>query len=270
MSLILCRKEPVTRPYWIEPLGIHIYSSQELCYVIYNHALLVMDDFINEGLITFIREQLDMPFLAAKLEKWQAAGESSDDMLLIILQECFYYQTTEINKFRSQLLLYRKMHPAQLKKERADCLFGLCQYGRAISIYEKILQMPKDGTVDELFLGKVWNNLGSSYARMFQLNQAWKALEIAYSYTKDQSVLKRLYHLTKLDQDLVLVERYQTLITPELQEKWDKELEEAALRAKGSRRLEELEHLFEKDPIKRTEGARKLVYQWRQEYRSML
>ena len=40
MSLILCRQEPVTVPYPLEELGIHLYSSQELCYVIYHYPLL--------------------------------------------------------------------------------------------------------------------------------------------------------------------------------------------------------------------------------------
>ena len=44
MSLILCRQEPVTVPLYIEDLGIHIYSSQELCYVIYNNPLLVLEE----------------------------------------------------------------------------------------------------------------------------------------------------------------------------------------------------------------------------------
>ena len=27
MSLILCRQEPVTSPYFVEELGVHLYSS---------------------------------------------------------------------------------------------------------------------------------------------------------------------------------------------------------------------------------------------------
>ena len=34
MSLLLCRQESVTNPYYIEPMGIRIWSSQELSYVI--------------------------------------------------------------------------------------------------------------------------------------------------------------------------------------------------------------------------------------------
>ena len=50
MSLLLCRREKVKHPFYIEVLGIHIYSSQELCYVIYHHPLLVMNDFVDASL----------------------------------------------------------------------------------------------------------------------------------------------------------------------------------------------------------------------------
>ena len=57
MSLILCRQEPVKIPLYIEDLGIHIYSSQELCYVIYNNPLLVLEDFIDSRLTEFLRDR---------------------------------------------------------------------------------------------------------------------------------------------------------------------------------------------------------------------
>ena len=55
MSLLLCRREPVKHPFYIEVLGIHIYSSQELCYVICNHPLLVMDGFVGKALYSFVK-----------------------------------------------------------------------------------------------------------------------------------------------------------------------------------------------------------------------
>ena len=54
MSLILCRQEPVKHPFYFEGLGVHLYSSQELCYVIYQNPLLVLDHFVDEHLIEFI------------------------------------------------------------------------------------------------------------------------------------------------------------------------------------------------------------------------
>ena len=70
MSLILCRQEPVTSPYFVEELGVHLYSSQELNYVIYHHPLLVMEDFVNERLAAFLRTELRLPFLAERIQKW--------------------------------------------------------------------------------------------------------------------------------------------------------------------------------------------------------
>ena len=64
MSVIFCRREQVSHPYFIESLGVHVYTSQELCYVIYHYPLLAMDDFVNQNLIDFIRKELDMGFTA--------------------------------------------------------------------------------------------------------------------------------------------------------------------------------------------------------------
>ena len=58
MSLILCRMEPVKHPFEVPELGVKLYSSQELCYVIYENPLLVMDDFVDYRLIQFIQEDL--------------------------------------------------------------------------------------------------------------------------------------------------------------------------------------------------------------------
>ena len=85
MSLILCRMEPVRHPFEIPELGIRIHSSQELCYVIYENPLLVMDDFVDYRLIQFIQEDLGMEFLAGKLENWKKSGENPDNLLLLIL-----------------------------------------------------------------------------------------------------------------------------------------------------------------------------------------
>ena len=86
MSLILCRQEPVRHPFYIERLGVHIASSQELCYVIYQNPLLVLDGFVDDRLIEFIRSELGLSFLAGKLEAWQRSGESQDELPIVILR----------------------------------------------------------------------------------------------------------------------------------------------------------------------------------------
>lgn len=108
MSLILCRQEPVRHPFYIERLGVHIASSQELCYVIYQNPLLVLDGFVDDRLIEFIRSELGLSFLAGKLEAWQRSGESQDELPIVILQECCYYTAKEIAAYRMKLAAFRK------------------------------------------------------------------------------------------------------------------------------------------------------------------
>ena len=69
MSVIVCRPEQVVHPYYVEGLGVNIHSSQEFCYAIYHHPMLFLDKFADQSVIDFIRDELGMGFLAARMEQ---------------------------------------------------------------------------------------------------------------------------------------------------------------------------------------------------------
>lgn len=270
MSLILCRHEPVKHPYFIDRLGIHITSSQELCYVIYNNPLLAMGGFIDDNLITFIRTELDMAFLAGKLEAYKKSGEDPDEMIFIILQECYYYTAKEISKFRQKIAAYRKMSAAEFTKETADFYFRLKQYGTAVIYYEKILDDWRIKSLSDEFTSKIWNNIGASYAGIFWFEKAMAAFDMSYNFQKNRDTLKKIYQLTLLNPELTLKERYEALITKEEKDGWKEELETVLKEASGDGKVKEVENLFDRDPIKRMAGAGKMLTKWKQEYRKMI
>lgn len=270
MSLLLCRQENVTRPYYAENLGIHIYSSQELSYVIYHYPLLVLDGFVNDSLLEFLREELNQGFLAVKLERWLKSTENPDEALMLILQECDYCSSQEISRYRQEISEIRKKHPAEYGKLKASELFSMGQYGRTVKQYKKLLELPADEVVDDAFAGTVWNNIGVCYGRMFQPARALEAFEQSYTKMPDQRVLRQIYWLVKLDAKLVLGDRFKTLITEELAGQWDSELQQARKGAVESGRLKNLEELFERDPIKRQAGEIQLIKKWKKEYRAMV
>lgn len=269
MSLLLCRQEHVKRPYFMEPMGIHLYSSQELSYVIFNHPMLVLDDFVDERLLTFLREELNQGFLALKLERWLKSGESPDEALMIILQECDYYSMAEVGRFRQMAAALRKKHPADFMRMKADELFSLGQYGRAVKLYKELLDYPPGDHVDDLFFARIWNNLGSCYARMFQLDKAFKAYENAYKKNQQEIILERLYDLSRIDNRLALSPELQSEITEKQQKLWEDKLIRARQKARDSRQVKELETLFQQDSVKRRAGETELICQWKQEYRNM-
>ncbi len=269
MSILFCRPEPVKHPFYVEPLGIHIWSSQELCYIIYHNPLLVLEDFADEHLIAFIREELDMEYLAVRLEKLVKSGEGADQLLFAILAECSYYPAAEQNQFRQEVAALKKLSPSEYAKKKGDYMFGLKQYGKAVSIYTKLLEAPRDPAGAPGFTGKIWCNLGCAYSRMFQFEKAYSAFDRAYLELKEPEILKKIYFLTCFS-SLELKELYKSQMTPEMKKTWDQELSEAREQARASESVLKLEALFEKDPIKRMAGASKLVKQWKQEYRGMI
>ncbi len=270
MSLLLCRQENVKRPYYVETLGIRIYSSQELSYVIYHYPLLVMEDFVGESLLEFMREELNQGFLALKVERWLKSGEDPDEALILILQECDYYRPGEISHYRQQLTSLRKKHPAEFKKLLADELFSMRQYGRALNLYRELLEFPRDEYVDDLFLGRIWNNLGSCYARMFQTKRAFEAYGYAYSRAPEEQILKQIYWLTKLDRGLKLGERLGALITEEKTRQWDQFMDEARAQAVQSETVKQMEEIFGQEEDARREKESELLHNWKQEYRGMI
>ena len=180
MSLILCRQEPVTVPLYIEDLGIHLYSSQELCYVIYNNPLLVLEGFIDKRLTEFLRSELRMPFLAERVEKWMDSHGATEEILYLILKECNYYTPKEQAAYRQTVNGLKKLSEEEYEKRRADYFYGLDLFGKAVTIYEQIL----DGAGRHLsgdFRGKVWNNIAACYAKLFCYQKAMHAYENAWN-----------------------------------------------------------------------------------------
>lgn len=267
MSLWLCRQEQVHHPFYVENLGVHLYSSQELSYVIYRYPLMVLDGFVNDTLLEFLRDELNLGFLALKLERWLASREDPDESLVMILQECDYYTSAEISRYRQQLTALRKKHSAEYRKMKADELFSMKQYGRAVKLYQELLDCPKDSYVNEVYEGRIWNNLGSCYARMFRLKEAFDAYERAYNKLNQVEILKSLYCLTRLDGRLELGDRLKALATEELQADWQVQFEQA--RAKRNDEVDQLETLFKRDSIRRQAGAAAMIHRWKQEYRHM-
>ncbi|MBQ7795728.1 MAG: hypothetical protein IJ374_04100 [Lachnospiraceae bacterium] len=270
MSLILCRQEPVTSPYFIEELGIHIYSSQELCYVIYNHPLLVMEDFVDVGLAEFLRSELRMPFLAERIEKWLDGRGASDELLFLILQECAYYSPQEQARYRQAVTNLRKISVDEYAKRRADYHYSLGLYGRAISMYEKILDAGKEKHLSGEFKSRIWNNIAACYTKLFCFQKAMYAYDCAWNEKSEKAYLKRMYFLTLMEPELEMKDRYKELIEKEDTCAWDVEAQGSMDEAANSSEVIRLQQLFEKDPIKRISGAGEIINDWKYQYRKMI
>lgn len=269
MSLRLCRSEKVKNPYYVSFLGVHLYSSQELAYVIYHYPLLVMDQPVDDRLLDFLREELNLGFLALKLDNWRKSEENSDEMLVFLLQESDYYTQNEISEYRQTISGYRKMPDSERKKLRADALFGMRQYGKAVTMYGELLDEPSDGNEDPQFAAGVWNNLGACYGRMFLLDRAAEAFEKAYNRGGNRESLRSLYWIGKLDSRIMPGERFTSTITQEEKTQWDAAFDDARAQAAQSDLVKQVDAWFQDGAEDGEKKARELVETWKSEYRAM-
>lgn len=57
-------------PFEVEELDLRLYTIEELCYYIYNNLALIGEDFIDEHLLSFLRDELDLKEEAEKIERF--------------------------------------------------------------------------------------------------------------------------------------------------------------------------------------------------------
>lgn len=270
MSLLLCRREFVKHPFYIEILGIYIYSSQELCYVICNHPLLVMDGFVDKALFGFVKNELGMGAVAGRMEKLSETGSRPEEVLYLFLAECDYCTEKDIHKFRQTAAAYRSLPPSRYEKEAADYLFGKKQYGRAAARYEKLVSEAEEKKEEAVFVGTLYECLGAAYAQMFQFHCAYRAYDRAYGLSHSRDVLKRIFFLSVIAPELDAADTYKGLFKPEFTAAWEEELRQARTNGEQVEAVRTLRGLMKKNPDGRMEGAARLVGRWKKEYRMMV
>ncbi len=185
-SYILCRVKRTEKPFYIENIGINIYSIEELCYYLYHNIYLIDGTLINEELADWIGKDLGLPLLAAKLRPHISKFADLHDVLYPIFKEINYLTYEEMKRLSAEIdAFYRAPHLVREKK-KGDALSDNGMYIAAIRLYERILKElqteegREDASEEETHLSRrILHNLGCVHARMFQMDKAaecfWKA-----------------------------------------------------------------------------------------------
>ncbi len=268
MGLIMCDHNEVLHPYYIQELDLNIYSYEELCFIIYENPVLVRDRFITAALLDFIELELGLTSLKSRLAKMQKDRASEDEMLIYILGFGNIYSHAEILKYKKLLEYFKRAHKADYLLLKANYMFQLGLYGRAASDYNKILKFNKDKIVNNKFIATVNENLGSAYANLFQYADAFESYEKAFLILGDLSILRKMYHITLIEQGIAIRDDYMEKVGKPERDLWDKEYLEAIDKAGESGKIRDLHEFFQKENHSQKE-IQKLLNRLKQEYRRM-
>ncbi|MDO5127032.1 MAG: hypothetical protein Q4D54_04710 [Eubacteriales bacterium] len=215
-KVILCTKKEASHPFIFLNTKVEIYTYEELCFYIYNNTVLISKSALSEKLFDWIRDELGMVELAAKLVALSSKTAYAQDLLVEILNAGDYYEPEEIVTYVEAWQKYRKLSVSQRKKLKADGYLGYRRYIKAASIYDDIIEEHPD-IDDDVFLGNVYHNRAVAAAnnldtydakryflKAFELNGNEDSLRgylIVFAAGNDSATIRQEMRKYDLDED---------------------------------------------------------------------
>ena len=189
-DVLILKGRPAETPFYIESVGVRIYSLEELAYFLYENIYIVDKRMLGERLIEWLDTEMHEKQLADRLRMGAASGANIQNMVMTILRGIEFYSTEELEQLSSKLKILNTYQEQERIKLRADEYFNTGNYQAAIYEYEKILDIRQSVRLGVEFYAHVWNNLGVCYARLFLFGKAASAFRTSYRYDRDETVLK--------------------------------------------------------------------------------
>lgn len=232
MGYYLCEIPRAKHPYYIESVGIHIWSIEELCYYMKENVYLLDETILGENLAQWIKEELHLPALAKTLAHALETGAPATDFVLPIFRECAYLSEPEFSYFKEELAQVQIEPRDVRKKMKADYLVHYGMYVRAIEEYENLLRKRGKGRLGTQFYAAVLENMATAYAHLFRFEDAADCLWESYHALRSRKVYEKYLRLLPL---FLPEERYRERI---VQIKADRDLA-AAMKADAETILRE-------------------------------
>lgn len=194
----LCRTARARRPYYIENIGISIYSIEELCYYLSENVYLIDETIRNRKLCEWIWEELHLIKLSKVLLKTLEKQEDLLSFVMPIFQECAYLTDERMRFFKEQLHDIEIEPEDMRRKMKADYLVGYGMYESAIEEYEKLLENRSPGRLGIQFYASVYESMAGAYAHMFRFEETAECLWNSYQTLKSRKVYETYLRILPL------------------------------------------------------------------------
>lgn len=272
-ELLFCHEPIAALPYYVEGVGINLYSMEELCYYIKGNTYLLDNSFMSEELCTWVEKQMGLYKLAEKLRDVMRGHGVLSDFVLAILEQTGYCTTKEMQDIILTIRQMEEKSDFECNKIRADQLMEKQKYLAGIYEYKRLLDSPDAKEAPALLRGNIWHNLGTAYARLFLFEEAAKCYEQAYALNESRESLRECLLCYRCLHDETGFMR--KAIEHNIDETGMQEIRnELSIASRGEsiekfqEHLEELAKETENDAkIQAKAEIREIIFQWKQEYR---
>jgi len=188
-KLILCHEIKAKNPFYIRCIEKNVYTIEELCYFFYNEIYFV-EDFHDWGeLAGWLKREMKMEELAAKLQRLVVGYDTKLQMIQLILEYSRYLSGEDLIEYENKVEQVHKSTGVMRQKKRADHLVRTGKYTQAVEKYNQIIQ--DEATVDSNILADVYHNLGVVHGYMYHFDKAAKYFLKSFSLVPSSESLKQ-------------------------------------------------------------------------------
>ena len=273
-KLILCYGNYSKNPYYLTQTGLSIYSIEELCYFISEHASLLDKDFMTPGLANWVRDECGLEDLSGKLYTVIHKKHPLSSFVKVLIEETGYLSGVELETVLALIKSGDNLNSNEKKKAAADFFLKKGKAVKAIGAYEILIR--EIGDRDNLLLSSVNHNMGVAFCQLFEFEPAAKYFYKAYetslnpdSYYQYLSAL-RMYLTEKEYVNFIGGRENHFEISLDLEKNMD-DLNHQFLLEETHQTLQEIRWNRNSENAKTYYGeVDKLINQWKEQYRNMV
>ena len=272
-ELLFCHEPIAALPYYVEGIGINLYSMEELCYYIMGNTYLLDNSFMSEELCTWVEKQMGLYKLAEQLRDIMRGQGLLSEFVLAILEQNGYCTMKEMQDIVLTIRQMEEKSDFECNKIRPDQLMEKQKYLAGIYEYKRLLDSPDAKEASALLRGNIWHNLGTAYARLFLFEEAAKCYEKAYKLNESRESLRECLLCYRCMHDETGFMR--KAIEHNIDETGMQEIRNELSLASRSEGLEQFEEHLEK-LAEASDGTAKvqakneigdIIFRWKEEYR---
>ena len=186
------------QPYYIKEMAFDVFTVEELCYLVYHNWYVLDASFMKPELEAFVREQLELPELAQKLESARRTTGELTEYLAVLLKESGFCSIEELRMLLVLLKDTMGNGMPERRKAKADLLVANHKYMAALREYQCLLQ---ECELTEEQKSAIYHNVGTIYARLFCYREAAGYYRCSYDWSRQQDTLLEIVVCSRLAGD---------------------------------------------------------------------
>ncbi len=174
----LCTVRMAKHPFFIESIGVNLYSIEELCFFLQKNMPLIDESIVSLNLVRWVAEELGLGETALKMEQALRKQDVLSEFILPLYQDTHYLDAHEIRHLERRLESISSGPLWERMKKKADALAQNGKFSLALRIYYEALGECEDlmmrDSVRE-FHAAVWYQIGVVHMQLFEYEDGCQA-----------------------------------------------------------------------------------------------